>query len=116
LDIKPKLPLGDIMGKIEEFTEYRNYKKVEGENNSQDVQLITISTCVWCSRLKRLLNQNDVEYEYIDIDLLPGSEKNKLKNFLYDYTNRLSFPMSFIDGELIQGFQESKILEKLGGD
>lgn len=104
------------MGKIQEFTEYKNYKKLEGKNNDHEVQIITISTCVWCSRLKKLLNENDVEYEYIDIDLLPKNEKNKLKNLLYDYTNRLSFPMCFIDGELIQGFQESKILEKLGGD
>ena len=104
------------MGKIQAFTEYKNYKKLEGKNNIHVVQIITISTCVWCSRLKRLLNENEVEYHYIDIDLLPKNEKNKLKNLLYDYTNRLSFPMSFIDGELIQGFQESKIREKLGVD
>ncbi|MBD3228385.1 MAG: hypothetical protein GF329_09370 [Candidatus Lokiarchaeota archaeon] len=108
--------IGVIMGKIQELTEFNSYKNIPGENNSHDVQLVTISTCVWCNRLKRLLNENKVDYDYIDIDLIQRGEKNRLKNLLYDYTDRLSFPMCFIDGELVQGFKENIIKNKLGVD
>ena len=33
-----------------------------------------ISTCGWCRKTKRLLDENDVDYEYEYIDLLSGSE------------------------------------------
>ena len=29
-----------------------------------------LSTCVWCKLTKQFLNDNNVEYEYVDVDLL----------------------------------------------
>ncbi|MHA1270640.1 MAG: glutaredoxin family protein [Candidatus Helarchaeota archaeon] len=101
---------------IKEFTTFDGFKKIDGKNNDHIVQLITISTCIWCNRLKRLLNENSISYEYIDIDLLPLGEKNRLKQVLYKYSDILGFPMCFIDGYLIRGYKENEIMENLKGD
>jgi len=44
-------------------------KHVEGENKGK-VILYALSTCVWCKKTKRLLNQLGVDYYFIDVDLL----------------------------------------------
>ena len=86
------------MPKLEDLAK-SNVKKVDGKFSNHIVQLVTISTCIWCKRMKNMLNDNEIEYEYTDIDLLSPLEKNALKRFLRNYTDRLAFPMCFVDGE-----------------
>ena len=90
-----------------------NVEKVSGANNNHLVQLVTISTCIWCKRIKSLLNENDIEYEYTDIDMLPRTEKDELKTFLYTYKSRLAFPMCFIDGELVLNTDSERLVRRL---
>ena len=103
------------MGKIEDFDSFNVIKRVDGANNNHDVQLITISTCIWCKKLKNLLVENNIAYDYIDIDTLPFGEKERLKKILYTHTEYLGFPMCFINGELIKGYKETQIMNKLKG-
>jgi len=49
--------------------------KVPGGNNKHKVLMYAISTCGWCKRAKKMLNDMDVEYEYIDIDLCSREDK-----------------------------------------
>ncbi|MHA1784162.1 MAG: glutaredoxin [Candidatus Helarchaeota archaeon] len=90
-----------------------NVKKISGKNNSHVVQLITISTCIWCKRMRKILEENDVEYEYTDIDLLDIVEKNELKNYLRNYKTRLAFPMCFIDGKLFESGDTDDLVRRL---
>ena len=41
---------------------------VEGTNDKNKVFLYTLSTCGWCKKTKELLKENNVKYEYIDLD------------------------------------------------
>ena len=49
-------------------------KRVEGKNKGE-VILYALSTCVWCKKTKKLLNELGVEYSYIDVDLLNDKER-----------------------------------------
>ena len=88
------------------------FKTVPGKYNKQEVKIYTISTCMWCTRLKRKLKQNEIEYIYLDIDLLPLSEKTEIKSQLRRYRRILAFPMMFVNGEFISNeYIDEKIQE-----
>ncbi|MCK4497982.1 glutaredoxin family protein [Candidatus Bathyarchaeota archaeon] len=87
--------------------------KVHGKNRSHSVRLYTLSTCVWCKRTKEFLNENDVEYEYVDIDLCTDEEREEARKTILSKGGRISFPAIIIDGKLINGFHEDKIKEAL---
>ncbi|MEE8632754.1 MAG: glutaredoxin family protein [Candidatus Bathyarchaeia archaeon] len=87
--------------------------KVHGKNRSHSVVLYTRSTCVWCKRTKEFLNENDVEYEYVDIDLCTDEEREEARKNILSKGGRISFPAIIIDGKLINGFHEDKIKEAL---
>ena len=55
-----------------------NISKVSGKNNKHKVFLYALSTCVWCKLTKQFLNENNVEYEYVDVDLEDEKDKQKI--------------------------------------
>ncbi|MBS3817213.1 MAG: glutathione S-transferase N-terminal domain-containing protein [Candidatus Thermoplasmatota archaeon] len=93
-------------------------EKVDGEWDEHDVKVFTISTCAWCKKVKKLLKSLDVQYRYIDIDVLRGEEKDEIKEELKEYNPKLSCPTLVIDEgeEVIIGHQEEKIKEVLGDE
>ena len=87
---------------------------VEGVNRGE-VLLYALSTCVWCKRMKRLLNDIGVEYYYIDVDMLEGDEKKQIENELGEWNKRRSYPTIVVNNEkALVSFDEDKIREVLG--
>jgi len=88
--------------------------RVQGKKNRHRVFMYTISTCAWCKRAKKLLKDNNIEYEYIDIDLCNREDREKIREDILNRGGRLSYPTIIIDNRiLITGFQEDKIREAL---
>jgi len=88
---------------------------VEGSNKKHKVILYALSTCGWCKRTKRLLNDLGVEYDYIDVDLLHGQERHRVREEVTRWNPMCSFPTIVIDKErCIAGFQEDEIREVVG--
>lgn len=86
---------------------------VEG-NNKGDVVLYALSTCGWCKRTRMLLEEMEVEYDYIYVDLLEGDERQEIIQQLKEWNPKLSFPTTVIrNEECIVGFNEDKIRENL---
>ena len=78
------------------------------------VVLFALSTCVWCKRTKQLLNNLGIEYDYVFVDLLSGSEKDAAVKKMEKFNPRCSFPTIVIDDEkCIIGFKEDDIKEAL---
>ena len=76
-----------------------------------------ISTCGWCKKTKRLLDDNNVEYEYDYVDLLSGSEKARALAEVSEYNPGKSFPTVVVsngDKQVVIGFKESRLREVLG--
>ena len=61
------------------------------------VLLFALSTCAMCRRVKMLLNDKKVEYEYIDVDLLSRDEKEKSKIEMRKWDSRCPFPMLVVN-------------------
>ena len=88
---------------------------VTGKNKGEIV-LYGFSTCVWCRKTKELLDvQVGVEYNYIDVDLLPAEEKSKATEEVKILNPRCSFPTLAINDQCIVGFDAQKIKKRRWG-
>ncbi len=88
-------------------------KHVEGENKGK-VILYALSTCVWCKKTKRLLNQLGVDYYFIDVDLLGREEKDKVIEEVKKYNPVATFPTMVIDDDkVIRGYKPEEIRKEL---
>ena len=88
--------------------------KVEGKNKKGDVKLFALSTCVWCRKTRNLLDENQVEYEYVYIDQLLGGERETTLKEMHKLASDETFPTIYINGGVIVGFKEKEIKKALG--
>ena len=86
---------------------------VEGENKGKII-LFALSTCGWCKKTKKLLNELGVEYHFVDVDLLQGDDRDKTMKELEGWNPRYTFPTLVINDKCIVGFKEEEIKEVLG--
>jgi glutaredoxin-like protein NrdH len=87
--------------------------RVDGEDRGR-IRLFTLSTCIWCKKTKALLKEMDVGYEYVDLDMLEGAERDEALNELKQHNPRCSFPSLVLDrSRCIVGFKEDEIREAL---
>lgn len=49
------------------------------KNKNEEIFLFAISTCMWCKKGKRWLNEQGYSYSFLDIDKIPVKKKNQLK-------------------------------------
>lgn len=88
--------------------------KVPGKNKKHKVLLYTISTCAWCKRAKKFLTENNIEYEYVDIDVCNREDREKIREAILSRGGRLSYPTVIVDDRsLINGFNEDRLREVL---
>jgi len=91
-----------------------NVVKVQGGNKNHKVFMYALSTCVWCKRTKQFLKDNDIDHEYVDVDLESGEERRKIEKELASKECYV-YPALLIDGRrLIKGFNVDEIKEVLG--
>ncbi len=86
--------------------------RVEGSDFGP-IKLFTLSTCVWCKKMKALLKEMDVAYEYVDVDIVEGEDREKVLDELRSFNPRCSFPSLVVNNTCIVGYQEEKIKEAL---
>jgi glutaredoxin len=88
--------------------------KVNGKKNKHKVLMYAISTCAWCKMTKKFLNDNEVEYEYVDVDLTSDEDHEKIRNEIIKKGAEPSFPTIIVDDKtVITGFRKDKIKETL---
>jgi glutaredoxin-like protein NrdH len=78
------------------------------------VFLYALSTCGHCRAAKKLLDENGVEYDFVDVDLLPRDELRKVLDEVSKVNPQRSFPTILIGDKVIVGNRELEILEALG--
>lgn len=88
--------------------------KVSGRNSKHKVFVYALSTCAWCKQTKKFLKENEIEYEYVDVDLCDEEDQEKVSKGILSKGGRLSYPAIIIDSKiLINGFHVNKIKEAL---
>ena len=89
------------------------YEKVEGQDKGR-VRLFALSTCVWCKKTKRLLDELGVAYEFVFADRAEGNERDEIIDAMKEWNPRTSFPTMVIrDDKCIIGFKEDEIRKEL---
>jgi glutaredoxin-like protein NrdH len=91
------------------------FSKVSGKKNNHKVTLYALSTCVWCKLTKQFLKDNEVEFEYVDVDLLNDEDKSKAHETISNKGGMLSYPTTIVDDKtVINGFRKDQLKEALG--
>lgn len=91
-------------------------KHIEGRKKGK-VMLYALSTCVWCKKTKRLLNQLGIDYSYVDVDLASAEDKEQINSVVLKWNPSGSYPTIVIDDkQSITGYDPEKIKEVLGND
>lgn len=82
--------------------------------SEKQIKLYSLSTCSHCKSTKKLLNDCTVLYEFVDVDLLEGEERQAILDDVRKFNPKCSFPTIIIGDKVIVGFKEEKIKEALG--
>jgi glutaredoxin len=77
------------------------------------IKLFTLSTCSHCKNAKKFFTENELAFEYVDVDLLKGAEKEKAMKDLDKIAAQRLFPTIVIGNIIIQGYKEEDIREAL---
>lgn len=91
-----------------------NKVRVAGRNNKHKVLMYALSTCAWCKKTKKFLNDHDVAYEYVDVDLANDEDHEKIRQDMINRGGEPTYPTIIVDDKtLINGFRIDKIKEAL---
>jgi glutaredoxin-like protein NrdH len=79
-----------------------------------DIIIYALSTCPWCKKTKKLLDDLGVAYSFVDVDLLTGTERDQIISAVRKWNPSVSFPTIVINNaKCIVGFKEQDIKESL---
>lgn len=78
------------------------------------VRMFTLSTCGHCKAAKAFMKDLGVEYDYTDVDLLQGEDRQKAIGEVRKLNQRLSFPTIVIGDTVIVGNNPDAIKKALG--
>ena len=81
---------------------------------AEKVFIYTLSTCSHCKRAKQFLTDNNIEFDYVDVDLMQGEERTSTIDEVKKYNPRCTFPTILIGDKTIVGFKEDELKESLG--
>lgn len=74
----------------------------------------SLSTCGYCEVTKKLLDDLEVDYEPIVVDLLSGVEKENAVHKLKEFNPRCTFPTLIFGDKVIVGMKPQEIKDMLG--
>jgi glutaredoxin len=64
---------------------------------------------------KQFLKDNNIEFEYIDVDLCEPEEKEQIRQQIQSKGGNLNYPTTVVDDKkLITGFRKDQLKEALG--
>jgi len=72
------------------------------------VIVYSTESCPWCHKAKDFLKKNNIEFEDINV----GKDQEKAKEMV-EKSGQMGVPVIEIDGEIVIGFDESKIKKLL---
>lgn len=90
------------------------FTKVDGRDFG-DIRMFTLSTCGWCKKTKAFFKEHNVSFSYIDVDVLPPDEQEKVleQQRVYDPTE--SYPTIIVNSDYsIVGYDERKLKQLIG--
>jgi glutaredoxin len=89
------------------------FNEVNGNDDSHDVSIYTLSTCMWCKKCKAYLKDRDIKYKYIDLDNLSPKQKSEILEYLREKykPDRIAYPFLVCDDKFVVGYDPNKYEE-----
>ncbi len=82
---------------------------VEGKDKGE-LMLYALSTCIWCRKTRKLLEELGVGFSFVDVDLLEEEKAKEIMAKVKKWNPSGSFPTLVVNNESsINGFDEDKI-------
>ena len=78
------------------------------------IHLYALTTCPYCRMTKRYHDDHGITYEMTEVDLLEGDEKQAVVDEVKRLSGGTSFPVLTADGQVVVGFNKSKMADLLG--
>lgn len=78
------------------------------------IKVYALSTCPYCKRTKRFLDEHKVPYEHTDVDLLDDDEQEVVLSEIERLTGKRAFPVVLIEADVIVGHDEERLRKALG--
>lgn len=76
---------------------------------AKEVKVYSTPTCPWCKKVKKFLDDNGIKYQDFNV-----AEDKAARDEMVSKAHRLAVPTTVIDGEVVVGFDEKLLKEKLG--
>ena len=73
------------------------------------VKVYSTATCPWCKKTKKLLDDNSISYQELDV----GSDR-EARDEMVRKSGQMGVPVIEIEGEVGIGFDEGWLRERLG--
>lgn len=94
--------------------ELERLELIDHARKDHDLVLFALSTCPWCGKARTFLDDNDLAYHFVYVDLLEGTDRDEVIAVIRELNPRMSFPTLVIDeSDVIKGFEENTYTEKL---
>lgn len=92
------------------------WNNIEGEGKSENLTLLSLSTCGFCASARKYLVSRGLAFRYLELDHLSPDKKAKIiSEFRNRFGRRPSFPSLVIEGErFLVGFIKDHWDEELG--
>lgn len=77
------------------------------------VMLYALSTCPFCQMTKQFFKKHNIPFDFVDVDLLPETEKEQTIQKVQAVSEKRAFPVIVIEDKVTVGYDELKIREAL---
>ncbi len=87
---------------------------VSGSHDAHRVVFYGLSTCIWCRRTRRFLEEQDVAFDFVYVDLLQGDERAEAIDQVRHWNPAASFPTVVLDDrQCVVGYHPDQLKEVL---
>ncbi len=76
-------------------------------------KVYALSTCPYCKRTRRFLDDHKIAYDCIEVDLLEDKRQDEVMEEVEKLTGKRAFPVVVIGKEIIVGHDEQRLRKAL---
>ena len=77
------------------------------EKQKKKVRLYSLTTCPTCKRMKKILDDNTIHYELIEVDLLDSGEQWVTSKEIKRYNAAVTYPTLIIEEVILEPDEEA---------
>jgi glutaredoxin len=78
-----------------------------------EVFVYALSTCPWCRKTKQWFTDNQIPFDFVDVDRLGGDAQEATSEKVFELSGGRRYPVVVINGEVVAGFNPDRYLELL---